>query len=86
MALVLRYATLAQLGDRFRELYRKSRGRQTYRLAKWMVDRIDDGTVTVAQIRSFFNLNQTEWNALKAEWDQLKAIYETMESKTGNGN
>jgi hypothetical protein len=83
MALTLRYGTLAQLGNLFRERYRKAHGIEAFRLAKWLVDHINDGTFTQAQVRNFFDLTQQQWDALKTKWEDWKAKYEEMLSVKG---
>lgn len=76
MALVLKHATLAQLGAAFRERFRASEGLETARLATWLIDRIADGTFTETQVRTFFGLTLAQWNTLKAklqDWRDKRA-------------
>jgi hypothetical protein len=75
MALVLKHATLAQLGAVFRERFRASEGVETARLAMWLVARITDGTFTETQVRNFFGLTVAQWNTLKAKLQTLRDKY-----------
>ena len=75
MALVLKHATLAQLGAAFRERFKASEGVETARLAKWLLERIQDGTFTETQVRTFFGLNLTQWNTLKTKIATLRDKY-----------
>jgi hypothetical protein len=83
MALVLKHATLAQLGAAFRERYREAKGIEAFRLATWLVNRINDGTFTETQVRNFFGLTQVQWNNLKAKWQDWKAKYDDMTAASG---
>jgi hypothetical protein len=83
MALVLRYVTKTQLGNAFRELYRASRGRETFRLATWLVNRIADGTFTQNEVRNFFGLTPQEATALYTKWQDWKAKYDEMNGAIG---
>ena len=75
MAITLKHATLAQLGTAFRERFRVSEGVETARLARWLLERIADGTFTETQVRTFFGLNLTQWTALKAKVTTLRDRY-----------
>ena len=73
MALVLKHATLAQLGAAVRERFKASEGLETARLATWLIDRIADGTFTETQVRTFFGLTLAQWNTLKAKLQDWRA-------------
>ena len=75
MALVLKHATLAQLGAAFRERFKASEGVETARLAKWLLERIQDGTFTETQVRTFFGLTALQWNTLKSKLGTLRDKY-----------
>ena len=83
MAIVLNYATLTQLGNEFRQRYLDSSGIQTWRLAKWLMDRIDDGTVTDAQVCNFFNLSVPQYNTLKTKMLDHRTKYEDLQGAAG---
>ena len=83
MALILRHCTKTQLGNAFRERYRSSQGLETFRLATWLVNRIDDGTFTVQEVRNFFNLSVPQANALYTKWQDWKTKFDEMNSSGG---
>lgn len=83
MALVLKHATLQQLGQAFRERYKNAKGIEVAKLARFMEGLILDGTVTQTQVRNFFGLDQTQWNTLKAKWDNYKTKLEELEVAEG---
>lgn len=83
MALTLRYATLSQLGAAFREKYRNSSREECARLAKWLLARIADGTFTDTQVRNFFGLNTTQYNALKTKMTNLVANWDAVQAAAG---
>jgi hypothetical protein len=83
MAIILRHATLAQLGAAFRQRYLAAKGPEVFRLATWLVNRINDGTFTETQVRNFFGLSVAQWNNLKAKWQDWKAKYDEMTAAVG---
>lgn len=83
MALVLRHATGAQLAAAFRERFRNAAGLESGRLARWLLNRIADGTWTDAQVRTAFGLNVTQYNQLKTRLETRAARYDAMIQDTG---
>lgn len=83
MALQLKYASLQQLGEAFRERYRDSTGMETARLARWLVRRIQDGTFTQAQVRNFFNLTQQQWDTLRAKMEDWQTKLDSIDAAGG---
>ena len=69
------YATKSKLAIAFRELFRRSRKQETARMARWILDRIDSGFVTEAQIQSVFGLTAGQWTTLKAKLTDLRAAH-----------
>lgn len=67
------YSTPAQNIAELRRRFKKSSGMQTLRIARWIYTNL-----TVAQIKSAFNLSDAQVNALRtrllAMWDQLRAV------------
>lgn len=80
---VLRYATMTQLGNYAREQYRSSVGYELAKIAKWIVNRINEGTWTATQVRNFFGLTQTQWNTLKAKMDSLITALNQVDAAVG---
>jgi hypothetical protein len=64
--LPLRWQTGAQLLARIREAYRRFSQVELARLARWVLNRILDGTVTDQQLQNAFGLTAPQWTALKA--------------------
>ena len=83
MALVLKHATLAQLGQAFRERYRNATREECARLAKWLLARVQDGTFTEVQVRNFFGLSVAQWNDLKTRMQALIAHYDAVQAAQG---
>jgi len=80
---VLRYVTAAQLGSYVREQYRQRAGTELARVAKWIVNRINEGTWTATQVRNFFGLTQTQWNTLKTKMDNLISALNQVDAAVG---
>jgi len=83
MALILRYATLQQLGAAFRDRFKASAGSECWRLSRWLLLRIDDGTFTENQVRNFFELTVPQWDTLKAKLEDRRAKWEEMQVAGG---
>lgn len=83
MAIVLRHATLTQLGNAFRERYRSARGQEAARLARWLLARISDSTFTDAQVRTFFGLTQTQYNQMKTRMQSLADSLSAVDAGVG---
>ena len=62
MALLLKYATKSQVAAAFRERYRNATQIEACRLAKWLLDHIDDGTFTATQVQNAFGITVNQWN------------------------
>jgi hypothetical protein len=63
MGIKLNHATPLQLGKAFREKFSQAEGVEAARLSKWLLDRINDGTFSSAQVRAFFEIEQKDWSA-----------------------
>jgi hypothetical protein len=71
-AIVLHYATAAQLAAYFRAVYLGSSQEQCARLATWLLDKIDAGFITPAIVRTAFGINVTQYNTLYAKLNTLR--------------
>jgi len=69
---VLRFQTGMQFLSRLRELYKNSKAEVVCRIATWITKRVQDGSVTQAQLRNAFGLTQAQWDALKLRMDALR--------------
>lgn len=83
MPLALRYATSAQLAAAFRERFRAATGLEAGRLARWLLDRITDGTWTDAQVRNAFGLTVTQYNAMKTRLETKASRYDAVIADAG---
>jgi len=69
---VLRFQTGMQFLSRLRELYKNSKAEVVCRIATWITRRVQDGSVTQAQLRNAFGLTQAQWDALKLRMEALR--------------
>lgn len=83
MALVLNYQTPAQFAARLRQRYRNSSRDESCRLAGWMLDKLEAGDVTDAQLRAVFGLTVTQWNALKSKFLTMRTNYDSTQAAAG---
>lgn len=81
--LTLRYVTKAQLGNYFRDAYKVASKEEACRLAKWMLDHIDAGDVTDAQVQNFFGYTTPQYNALKTKFSAQRDAYNAMLAAVG---
>lgn len=83
MPLALKHATSSQLAAAFRERYRNATGLEAGRLARWLLNRIADGTWTDTQVRNAFGLNVTQYNSLKTRLTEKATRYDAVLADTG---
>ena len=83
MALNLRFATGAELAAAFRRRYKAAEGFEAARLATWLLNRIDDGTFTDAQVRNAFGLTVAQYNALKTKFTSQRTAYLAIVAERG---
>ena len=83
MALVLKHQTAAQLAARFRERYRNDSKEEAARMATWLLNRIEAGDFTDAQVRSAFGLTVTQYNNLKTRMSTLRANWQAVQAAQG---
>lgn len=72
MALNLQRQTGAQLAARFRARFLAAEREECARMATWLLNRIDAGDFTDAQVRGAFGLTTTQYNALKTRLSTLR--------------
>lgn len=77
------YATKAQLGNAFRAAFKVATQVEAERLAKWLLDHIDAGDFTDAQVQSFFGYTTTQYNNLKARATTMRTEYNDMLAAAG---
>lgn len=79
----LNHQTGSEFLQRLRQRYRDAEREQAARIARWIINRLDAGHVTVTQLRNAFNLTLSEWNTLEAKLRTLKASLDSVESAKG---
>lgn len=80
---VIQYQTGTQFLQRLRELYRDSRKEICAHIARWIINRLDAGQVTAAQMRNVFDLTAQQWTALETKLRALKASIESVDGAVG---
>ncbi len=83
MALTLQHQTFAQFAARLRQRYRNATQAEAARIATWILDHLDAGDFTDAQIRNAFGLTSAQWTALKAKMTTLRTNYEAVQAAEG---
>jgi len=77
------HATLTDLRDYVRELYLESEKEQTVLIALRLEEWIVNGRFTVAQLRQAFNLNTSQFDALRTKWQNFKDAFDVIEGAAG---
>lgn len=68
---VLNYQTKAEAAARFRAAYLGATQSVAASMAYWMIERINDGTFTDAQVQNAFGLTAGQYTTLKAQFQTL---------------
>lgn len=83
MALTLNYATKQQLVARFRERFAGATRLDVWRMAALIRNLIDEGEVTVLQVRTAFGLTVAQFSALAARIDGHRTKYYELKNAVG---
>lgn len=83
MPLNLRHQTPAQFAARLREHYRAASKTDAARIATWIMDRIDAGDLTVAQVRAAFGMTAGQWTTLQSKLTALRTNYLAVQAALG---
>jgi len=78
-----RFQTIDEFLSRLRGFFGNARSTQACRIALWVVKRLQDGTVTPAQLRTAFNLNVARWNTLQTKMQTISDALLTVEEAEG---
>ena len=78
-----RFQTIEEFLLKVRERYGKSNGIETCRIARWIVDRLNDGSVTVVQMRTAFGVTPAQWNSINGRMDTFANSLTSVESAVG---
>ena len=83
MALNLQHQTPAQFAARLRQRFLNSTQVDTWRIATWMLNRIEAGDITELQARTAFGLTLVQWAALKTKLTTMRVNYLALQSAGG---
>lgn len=83
MALNLRHQTAAQFAARLRERYRSASREEAARIATWLLNRIEAGDFTDAQVRNAFGLTVTQYNQMKTRMANLRTAWLAVQAAQG---
>jgi len=72
-----------ELLAKVRVRYFASTGEQTCRIARWIVNRLNDGSVTVVQRRTAFNVSAGQWNAINGRMDTFAVAIGSVDTAVG---
>ena len=78
-----RWQTAGEFLDRLRAFYKLATREELARMARYITRRIDDGSVTVAQLRNAFGLTAGQWTTLEAKMRALRANMEAIDAAAG---
>jgi len=79
-----RFQTSDELLLKVRLRYLASKGEETCRISRWIVDRLNDGSVTVVQMRTAFGGIQTNvWNGINGRMDTFANAIDSVDSAVG---
>ena len=81
MALDLTHQTAAQFAARLKARFKAAQKYEKARIAAWMYDRVQAGDITVAQIKTAFDLDQAQWLVLRDRLLALKEHYDAIEAE-----
>ena len=83
MALNLKHQTAAEFAARLRERYRSASREDASRIATWILNRIEAGDITDAQVRTAFGLNVTQYNQMKTRMTNLRTAWLAVQAAQG---
>lgn len=79
-----RFQTEDQLLLEVRARYLPSKGEETCRIAKWIVDRLNDGSVTVVQMRTAWGgIAPNVWSAINGRMDTFANAIVSVDNAVG---
>lgn len=79
-----RFQTVDAMLLKVRQRYLTSKGEETCRIARWIVDRLNDGSVTVVQMRTAFGgIPTNTWNSINGRMDTFGNAITSVDSAVG---
>ncbi len=79
----LRFQTVPDLLLKVRADYLNSTGEETCRIAKWIVDRLDDATINTSQCQTAWGVSPAEWNTINGTMDTFAAAIVSVDAAVG---
>lgn len=83
VAIVVVHQTLVQLAQRLRAYFLTSERFECARVARWIMNRLDAGHITEAQMRNAFGLTALQWSNLRAKLVDLRTQYNAVDAARG---
>lgn len=81
--MILVHQTKAQFAARWRAKFRAASREEACRMAAWLLDRIDAGDFTDAQVRTAFGLTTTQYNNLKTRLTSMRTAWQALQQAAG---
>lgn len=78
-----RFQTIDEFLAKVRERYGSSKGIETCQIARWIVNRLNDGSVTVVQMRTAFSVSPSQWNSINGRMDTFANALTSVENAVG---
>lgn len=82
-AIVVVHQTMAQFAQRLRAYFQASERFECGRVARWIMNRLDAGHITEAQMRNAFGLTALQWSNLRAKLVDLRTQYNAVDAARG---
>lgn len=80
---ILIYNTETQMLNYLYELYTFSIGMETCRLARWIIDRLDQSAFSITAIRTVWGMTISQWNTFNGVLDTYAASYTSVNAARG---
>lgn len=77
------HQTAAQFATRFREKFRNAEKMEAAKMATFIMNKIESGEFTDAQIRGIFGLTLAKYTTLKEKLAALRDTYNSIETAKG---
>lgn len=77
------HQTSAQFASRFRDRFRNAEKEEAAKMATFLLNRIESGDFTDAQIRGVFSLTLAKYTTLKEKLTSLRNTYNSIQTAKG---
>jgi len=78
-----RFSTTQEMVARLRQEYKDSTENVTMAIAGWIINRLNAGDFTAAQLRSAFGMDQSQWDNFSAKLQEYATCLNTVKVATG---